>query len=96
MISRRCGRPSNNQLAPGVAERAIAIIRQRYADFGPTLAAEKLRECHGLILSKETIRALMMSAGLWKPRKQRAPAIHQPRNRRDCLGELIQIDGSDH
>lgn len=38
----------------------------------------------------------MTATGLWKPRKQRAPAIHQPRNRRDCLGELIQIDGSDH
>lgn len=96
LVSRQRGRPSNHQLAPGVAERAIAIIRQRYADFGPTLACEKLRECHGLPLAKETVRLLMMSAGLWKPRKQRAPAIHQPRNRRDCLGELIQIDGSDH
>lgn len=38
----------------------------------------------------------MMAAGLWTPRKQRAPTIHQPRNRRSCVGELIQIDGSDH
>jgi hypothetical protein len=96
LISRRRGRPSNNQLAPGVAGRAIAIIRERYADFGPTLAAEKLQECHGVVLSKETVRALMVSAGLWMPRRQRAPKIHQPRNRRHCLGELIQIDGSDH
>jgi hypothetical protein len=91
LISRRRGRPSNNQLAPGVAGRAIAIIRERYADFGPTLAAEKLQECHGVVLSKETVRALMVSAGLWMPRRQRAPKIHQPRNRRHCLGELIQI-----
>jgi transposase len=96
LASRRRGRPSNNQLAPSVASRAIAIIRERYADFGPTLAAEKLQECHGVVLSKETVRALMVSAGLWIPRRQRAPKIHQPRNRRDCLGELIQIDGSDH
>jgi hypothetical protein len=38
----------------------------------------------------------MVSAGLWMPRRQRAPKIHQPRNRRHCLGELIQIYGSDH
>ena len=38
----------------------------------------------------------MTLAGLWKPRRQRAAQIHQPRNRRACLGELIQIDGSDH
>jgi len=96
LVSRKRGRPSNNQLAPGVAERAVRLIRERYADFGPTLAAEKLKECHGVVLSKETVRALMVATGLWTPRKQRAPKIHQPRNRRSCLGELVQIDGSDH
>ncbi|MDQ0028177.1 transposase, partial [Variovorax paradoxus] len=96
LVSRKRGRPSNRQLAPGVAERATALIRDRYADFGPTLACEKLRECHGLPLAKETVRVLMMAAGLWTPRKQRAAKIHQPRNRRACVGELIQIDGSDH
>lgn len=96
LVSRNRGRASNHQLAPGLAEHAVALIRERYADFGPTLAAEKLRECHGVVLSKETVRSLMTSAGLWIPRRQRAPQIHQPRNRRACLGELIQIDGSDH
>jgi len=96
LVLRKRGRPSNRQLAPGVAERATALIRDRYADFGPTLACEKLRECHGLALAKETVRVLMMAAGLWMPRKQRAAKIHQPRNRRACVGELIQIDGSDH
>jgi hypothetical protein len=47
-------------------------------------------------LAKETVRRWMRDAGLWIPRKQRPPKIHQPRNRRACLGELIQIDGSDH
>jgi transposase len=96
LVSRRYGRPSNNQLCPAVMDQALRIIRQRYADFGPTLACEKLRECHGLSLSKETVRKLMFAVGLWIPRKLRAPTIYQPRNRRHCLGELIQIDGSDH
>jgi hypothetical protein len=96
LVSRKRGRPSNHRLAPEVAERATTLIRDRYADFGPTLACEKLRECHGLALAKETVRVLMVAAGLWTPRKQRAARIHQPRNRRACLGELIQIDGSDH
>jgi hypothetical protein len=38
----------------------------------------------------------MIAAGLWTPRTQRAPQIHQSRKRRSCLGELIQIDGTDH
>jgi hypothetical protein len=83
-------------LPSGVAQRALALIRERYEDFGPTLAGEKLRECHSIDLAVETVRTLMIAAGLWVPRKLRAPRIHQPRNRRACLGELIQIDGSDN
>ena len=96
LISGRCAKPGNHRIDAGVAVRAVAIIKERYADFGPTLACEKLRECHNLKLAKETVRRLMIDARLWTPRRQRPPKIHQPRNRRSCLGELIQIDGSDH
>ena len=96
LISRRRGCHGNHQLAPGLADMVLSIIRGRYSDFGPTLACEKLRECHDLTISKETTRRLMAEAGLWIPRKLRSAAIYQPRNRRHCVGELIQIDGSDH
>lgn len=96
LVSRQRGRPGHRQLMPGVANLALTIIRDRYPDFGPTLACEKLREVHGIVLAKETVRRLMSEAGLWIPRKLRAPSIYQPRNRRHCVGELIQIDGSDH
>ncbi|MBL4954394.1 ISNCY family transposase, partial [Neobacillus sp. YIM B02564] len=95
LVSRRRNRSSNNQ-TDEIAQIALTIIRQRYADFGPTLACEKLRELHGVDLSKETIRKLMSDVGLWIPRSQRPARIYQPRNRRHCLGELVQIDGSDH
>ncbi|SOE63596.1 Transposase [Burkholderia sp. D7] len=96
LVSGRRGQPSNRELPIDLRARAMALVRERYADFGPTLACEKLRECHGVELAKETVRRWMRDAGLWIPRKQRPPRIHQPRNRRSCLGELIQIDGSDH
>jgi len=96
LTSRKRGKPSNHQLPPGLAERAIQLIRDRYSDFGPTLAREKLIERHGIELGLETVRRLMTVAGLWRPRRQRAAQVHQPRNRRACLGELVQIDGSDH
>lgn len=86
----------NDQLMPQLANSALTIIRERYADFGPTLACEKLRELHGITLAKETVRRLMTEAGFWTPRVQRSAKIYQPRNRRHCVGELIQIDGSDH
>ncbi|WP_336044194.1 ISNCY family transposase [Klebsiella michiganensis] len=94
--SKRNGQPSNNQLPLGMAECALSIIRENYSDFGPTLACEKLNEVHNIYLSKETVRKLMTQAGLWIPRRQRAPKIQQPRYRRPCTGELIQIDGCDH
>ncbi len=96
LLSLRRGRPSNHQLPAGLAEQALAFIRQHYADFGPTLATEKLRERHGLLLSKETVRQLMIATGLWVARRQRTGPVHQPRRRRTCFGELIQIDGCDH
>ena len=96
IANQRRGKPSNNQLPIGLSEYALTIIRERYHDFGPTLACEKLAEQHDVYLSKETVRTLMIKAGLWVPRKQRAPKIQQPRYRRACTGELIQIDGCDH
>ncbi|MCO4865998.1 ISNCY family transposase [Cupriavidus sp. WGlv3] len=94
--SRKRGRDSNRQLPPGVESRVRGLIRDSYADFGPTLACEKLRERHGIDLATETVRRIMIDAGFWVPRKLRPPKVHQPRNRRACLGELVQIDGSDH
>ena len=74
LVNRRRGQPGNRQLMPGLAERALRIIRERYADFGPTLACEKLAEVHGLYLAKETVRKLMTQAGLWIPPQAAAAA----------------------
>ncbi|PYE12261.1 transposase [Paraburkholderia silvatlantica] len=63
LVSRKRSRPSNNRLDAATADRALSIIRERYADFGPTLAREKLWECHGIWLAKETVRRWMRDAG---------------------------------
>lgn len=89
------GRASNNRIDPAVREFAVTLVRENYIDFGPTFAAEKLEEDHELKVSRETLRKWMQDAGLWLSRKQRR-TFHQPRLRRECYGELIQIDGSDH
>lgn len=96
LTSRRRGKPSNNQLDQGLAEQALQLVRAHYADFGPTLACEMLRKRHQVTLSKETLRGLMINAGIWAPRAARQAGLHQPRERRACLGELVQIDGSRH
>jgi len=96
LLSKRRGKPSNHQLPAEVRTLALSIVRERYADFGPTLAAEKLAEHHGCSVSRETLRGWMIADGLWQDRRHRLPSPHQPRRRRDCLGELVQIDGSEH
>ena len=89
------GRRSNNKIAASVREQALELVRASYADFGPTLAAEVLAARHGLKVSRETLRGWMIEAGLWLSRQQRR-RFHQPRLRREALGELVQLDGSEH
>jgi len=90
------GRTSNRAL-PAAHPRAIqALLARHYADFGPTLACEKLAERHGVTVSVETVRRLMIEAGLWQPKRARRKPVHALRERRARRGELIQIDGSPH
>jgi len=96
LISQRRGQPSHNRLDPRVVQQAIDLIYERYRDFGPTLAHEKLVEVHELRISDESVRQLMIAEDLWKPKKARQPVTHPMRERRACFGELVQIDGSDH
>src|SRR5437879_4859184 len=71
LASRRRGRPSNRRLAMATRAHALTLLRERYADFGPTFAHQKLTEEHGVIVSVETLRGWMTAAGLWVPRAQR-------------------------
>jgi hypothetical protein len=96
LVSKRRGKPSNHAHGAVFRKTVLGIVRERYGDFGPTLAAEKLAELHGLPIGVETLRQWMIEDGIWIRRRDRAKRIHQPRHRRDCLGELIQIDGCEH
>ena len=96
LVSKRRGAVSNRRLPTQLRATAMALVRATYADFGPTLAHEKLGEQHGLQLSIETLRKWMREDGLWQSRRERRKQVQQPRRRRACVGELVQIDGSDH
>ncbi len=96
LVSGHRGKRSNNALTASVRREALALVRERYVDFGPTFACEKLVEAHGLRLSAETLRQWMMSDGLWCAKARRTVRTHPSRPRRECFGDLIQIDGSPH
>lgn len=96
LVSRHRGKVSNNRICDEVKDHCLSLIRSHYADFGPTLAQEKLSERHGIQYSVETIRHWMVAAGLWQPKRRKTSRVYQRRPRRPCRGELIQIDGSPH
>ena len=75
IVHRLRGRPSNRKLAGTWEQKIVARVRQRYADFGPTLAAEHLAK-EGLPVSRETLRKWMTQAALWIPRRRRLKKIH--------------------
>ena len=96
LVSKRRGQPSNRRLSEELQLQTVALVRDLYSDFGPTLAREKLIELHGIRVAKETLRKWMAAADIWLPRNRRVAKPHQPRYRRSCLGKLVQIDGCDH
>lgn len=96
LISRRRGQRPNNAFTSEFRTLVISLVRDKYPDFGPTFACEKLREIHGLALSAETLRKWMVEEGLWRERRRKIARIYQRRQRRPCYGELIQFDGSPH
>jgi len=96
LVSARRGKPSNHRIKADVEQQVLDLLKEKYADFGPTLAHEKLSEVHGIRISRESVRKLMTVEGLLKPKRAKQPSVHAMRERRACFGELVQIDGSDH
>ena len=92
---KRRGRPAPNRIPKAYQEHVVALVRERYADFGPTLAGEKLLEYHDIRVATETLRKWMIDEAFGRLGRSVPERVQQPRHRRDCYGELVQIDGCD-
>lgn len=90
------GKPGNRLFAPEFKEQVQVRIAEKYSNFGPTFAAEKLLELDNLKVNKETLRGWMSEAGLWHPQEHRQKEVHVWRERRTRFGDLVQLDGSTH
>ncbi|MGZ3947270.1 MAG: ISNCY family transposase [Flavisolibacter sp.] len=97
IIHKLKGKQSNHQLPAGLEDKALELVENKYADFKPTFASEKLAEIEAVIINPQTLRRLMAKKGLWKIRKQRGVGeYHSWRARKEYFGELEQFDGSYH
>ncbi len=94
LVHRLRGQPSNRRMAEELADRIIKRHQERYADFGPTLACEKLAE-EKLTISPDTLTSLLKARGLWQ-RRRRHQKHRRRRERRQHFGSLVQMDGSHH
>jgi transposase len=96
LVSKRRGVPSNCRIAARERERILKLVARHYPDFGPTLAAEYLRDRHGFTHAVETLRQWLIGAGRHRPKRCQRTRPYQLRERRAQVGELVQIDGSPH
>lgn len=89
------GKVSNRKILDQTKNKIIKLLSEKYYDFGPSFATEKLAKNHGINYDPKTIRQIMINEGLWKPRSKKQTSIHRAwRERRACYGEMIQYDGS--
>ncbi len=95
LVHRSRGQPSERRTAPEVRARILARYDQRYAGFGPTLAAEYLARADRLVVDHETLRRWLIAAGTRTVRRRRQ-RHRQWRERKACLGQMVQLDGSHH
>jgi len=97
IVSKKRGVPSNRRMLEDTRGVIEGFIKEpRMQGFGPTLMTEKLEEYKGICLSKETLRKMMIQAGVWKAKVKKKLEPHYARPRREHRGELVQIDGSEH
>jgi len=95
LVHRLRGRRSNRGSAEAQRERVLALYQEKYGDFGPTLAAEYLAREDGQSVAVTTLRRWLISKGLWSPKRKRS--VHRRwRARKEHLGEMVQMDGSEH
>ena len=93
---RSCGRRSNRSKQGELRQNVIRRVRERYADFGATLASEHLREDDGLEVHAETLRRWLKQEGMAGGRQRRRQPYRKRRERKQHFGELVQMDGSFH
>lgn len=97
LIHKQRGKPSHNRLQEEERMKIVGLLKEKYPDFGSTLACEKLRDLHNINHDPKTIRAIQVEEGFLKPHRSRPKEEHRSwRQRRSAFGEMEQFDGSYH
>src|SRR4030042_284722 len=90
------GRPSNHRIEKSLRKKVLELSKEVYWDFNDTHFTEKLRECEGIDLKRETVRKLRREAGMAPQRRRRGPKHRKRRERKAQEGGVGLWDGSPH
>ncbi len=95
IIHKLRGQPSKRKLSDKTKDKVIKLYQQKYYDFGPTFANEKLFEIDKIKIGVQTLRNWLIKEGLWQ-RQRKRKKYRKWRERKHCFGEMVQLDGSHH
>ena len=90
------GRVPSNAIPETIQQQVTALAQERYKGINHTHLTELLSEREGLILSRPTVRRILVRAGLTSPHHRRPPRYRCRRQRMPQEGMMIQLDGSHH
>jgi hypothetical protein len=94
LVHKNRGRSSNRKISEKEEEKIKKILKEKYPDFTPAFAREKLEEKHHIRHDRKTVKCLMVEEGLVKQKKKKQEKHRAWRQRRSSYGELLQYDGS--
>ncbi|MHA2220113.1 MAG: helix-turn-helix domain-containing protein [Candidatus Hodarchaeales archaeon] len=95
IVHKSRGKLSNRKIPDNIKSKVLKLYGEKYLGFGPTLANEKLLEMDKIEVSNESLRKWLIAEGLWK-RKRKNRGHRQWRERKECFGQMVQLDGSHH
>lgn len=95
LIHKNRGKESKRKWKASEQQLTIDLLKSTWHGFGPTFTRDKLEQLHGIKISREVVRQMMIKENLWTLGRQRSKH-RKRRDRKECFGMLLQVDGSPH
>ena len=90
------GRRPYHALDASLRERVVELAQSIYSGCNTQHLTELLAEREGIVLSRSSVRRILLEAGIRGPRRRRPPKHRRRRERYPREGMLLQTDGSRH
>ena len=87
-------KPPNEKITSDMRQMIVSLRERLYKDFNIFHLRDKLENVHGIKLSYESLRQILIREGLYEPKKKRK--VYRRRRRMPKAGMLVQMDSSQH